>query len=176
MRIKKLNFTVVIHELILPILDDANYVSPKNRKKNTNNSDENEIPKIQTTNALRELSRGTEGNKKSGVTRSIVAKPYSYGRPIDGANASFEEEEEQVLEKHDFRKRIVPIRGDDDGKQKEILTIFNTRSEQERSGSTERRGEESGGDARRDGGLRFEQFSETGTTRREDGREGDRRG
>ena len=60
---KKLNFTVVIHELILPIFDEANYVSPKNRKKNTKNSDENEIPKIQTTNALRAIA-WYRGNKK----------------------------------------------------------------------------------------------------------------
>ena len=72
---KKLNFTVVIHELILPIFDDANYVSPKNRKKNNNNSDENKIP-IRTTNALRAIA-WYRGNKKSGVTRSIVAKPLS---------------------------------------------------------------------------------------------------
>ena len=120
---KKLNFTVVIHELILPILDDANYVSPKNRKKNTNDSDENEIPKIQTTNALRAIA-WYRGNKKSGVTRSIVAKPYSYGRPIDGANASFEEEEEQVLEKHDFENESFQFEATMTGNKKKSLRFL----------------------------------------------------
>ena len=119
---KKLNFTVVIHELILPIFDDANYVSPKNRKKNNNNSAENKIP-IRTTNALRAIA-WYRGNKKSGVTRSIVAKPYQ----IDGANSSFEEEEEAAeekkWEKHDFENESFQFEATMTGNKKKSLRFL----------------------------------------------------
>ena len=119
---KKLNFTVVIHELILPIFVDANYVSPKNRKKNNNNSDENKIP-IRTTNALRAIA-WYRGNKKSGVTRSIVAKPYQ----IDGANSSFEEEEEAAeekkWEKHDFENESFQFEATMTGNKKKSLRFL----------------------------------------------------
>ena len=82
---RAVNFTVVIHELIVPVFDDAATTSTA-EEANTGR-----------TNALRAIA-WHRGNKKSGVTRSVLAKPYH--PQSHGGNDQFNPPQ---LERHDFQ-------------------------------------------------------------------------
>ena len=64
---RAVNFTVVIHELIVPVFDDDDAATTSSTGDNANGR----------TNALRAIA-WHRGNKKSGVTRSVLAKPSSH--------------------------------------------------------------------------------------------------
>lgn len=96
---KKLNFTVTIHELILPVFPTTTTSRGDGDASRNNNNNDN------TTNALRAIA-WYRGNRKSGVTRSIVAKPHGEGgeghrenRIGDAPNSS---SSPSLWERHDF--------------------------------------------------------------------------
>ena len=97
---KKLNFTVTIHELILPVFPTTATTSRGDGDASWNNNNNDK-----TTNALRAIA-WYRGNRKSGVTRSIVAKPHGEGgeghrenRIGDAPNSS---SSPSLWERHDF--------------------------------------------------------------------------